>query len=299
MTITSDAFGNWFIGNFVAPNIFSFSEILSMMRSALGSDDRANINNSSTLGLIEWRPDIAEETKTGVIDVPSHNYIGTFGFSSLQNASRLAIAVSDGITSSHSLFFTNGLDSRNSVSGITITSTTEIWACGNVKSFSLFFTNRSTNQFMFQSHGYLENSPLSFPDNFYSIYSCNRNTKLCLSHTVNPTLRDLHTFGEEANYPHIDLSNQPTTFEVELYLRDALSDNPYGFVPNVFKYKVDAGQTVPEIGSFIFLINNAQPGSYYHGQGNMLCIVAGRLGNTANNDLTGDFILMRIREYGI
>jgi hypothetical protein len=105
----------------------------------------------------------------------------------------------------------------------------------------------------------------------------------------------MHESGDKSNYVHTKLiGNTTTQSEVELYLRDASTDVPYCYVPNIFKWKVDGSETVPAIGDIVRLSMASAIGEYV-GQGNIFCKVVGRSSNLDGNyALTGDYLLMRV-----
>jgi hypothetical protein len=198
-----------------------------------------------------------------------------------------------------STLFLTGTDNLflNVHTQLTPNNTDSFWMVANNRSLS-YFIYKNENAYYFYTSGFLLNSGLAFPQNAYAFYiSANASGQTsptqCHSRGFTGALRTLHTSTVKANYNHNRLSDgATTTAEVELYLRDAATDIPYGYIPNVFKWKVDGTEEAVAIGNTVRLnVSNAT--GYYAGQGSIFCKVVGRLGNTTNQDLTGDYILMR------
>lgn len=306
MPITSDAFGNFYTGNYIVGDIVNWTEVLSCFRQALGSNDRANLNTSAlNLSRIDWRPNLLAETLTGVIapstvpfmsDNPNSGGAGVF---TLSANSRMAFSYSVG-GNRHSMFPGGGIINQISYpSGdpIDINSTDAMWVVANKQSISYFIYRNSSNYYFF-SQGFLLNSPLPFPQNAYSVVVTNNNTiyRYQARGFAGTVVKTMHETGVKANYNHIKLSNGlPTQSEVELYLRDASTDIPYGYVPNVFKWKVDGEEVALAIGDVVRL-NMVNATGEYAGQGNIFCKVVGRIDGTppSSLNLTGDYLLMKI-----
>ena len=308
MPITNDTFGNYYMGNFIGGNLVDWTEVLSCFRQALGSDDRANLNKDNlNLARIDWRPNLVAETLTEVISPPSHPFIFRYSYdlwrgTTLTNGSRLAFAYN---WHNHSFFpgggEINAIPRPNSIELINPTTDT-IWVVANKQSIS-FFIYRSPSFHYFYSQGFLLNSPLTFPQNAYTIVASYNGLSSYNSGPIyayqargfaGTVVKTMHETGVKANYNHTKLSDGlPTQSEVELYLRDASNDVPYGYVPNIFKWKVDGNEVAPDIGDVVRL-NMANATGEYAGHGNIFCIVVGRSGAVVDTDLTGDYILMRV-----
>lgn len=304
MPITNDTFGNYYMGNFIGGNLVDWIEVLSCLRQALGSNDRANLNMLDiNRARIDWRPNLVTETLTGVIGVPSSPFISHMDGFQLINNSRIGFAYSAGDLKNHSLFPGGG--SVNAISYLpailfNINPTDTIWVVANKQSIS-FFIYRSPSFHYFFSQGFLLNSSLAFPQNAYSVlatYNGNSNSVPSYIYQARgfagTVVKTMHETGIKANYNHTKLSDGlPTQSEVELYLRDASNDVPYGYVPNIFKWKVDGNEVAPAIGDTVRL-NMANATGEYAGHGNIFCKVVGRSGAVVDTDLTGDYILMRV-----
>ena len=307
MLITQDSFGNTFAGNFVSGHLWDPNTLLTVLRTALGSNDRANINFQDKNNFrIDWRPNIPEETLTGEIAIPLHqNIIGNFSSSVTANA-RMgfshAINIVSGIRSTLLLDTDvyNNTEANVASPGFL---TGEYWAVATKSSLSYFVYSTPLN-YLFISIGVLKNSNLTYPMNRYGFYVArssnevfiNNHNLVAITNAINSNLGvvDIKTNGSIANYAHIKLSDSTATnSEVELYLRRSSNNVPLGYVPNVFKWKVDGGELAPTIGDVVRL-NMANATGDYAGQGNIFCKVVGNLGNTSNTDLTGDYLLMRI-----
>lgn len=297
MTITNDAFGNYYVGNYITGDVLNWTEVLSCLRQALGSNDRANM----AAPRLDWRPNIAEETLTGVVGVPTTPYITSE--STLATNSRFASSYYPNIGYKESVLGASG-----SINTVTLdlslpayTGLSKIHICANNRSFA-YFLELSSNVFYFMSEGVLLNNTLGYPNNIYHLgISTNTlapsagNTKIVSASRAGGLLTTIQTFGTITNYSHTKLSDSNnTTSEVELYLRSS-TGVPYGYVPNVFKWKVDGVETVPTIGQVVKL-NFANASNQYAGQGNVFCKVVGRLGNASVTDLTGDYLMMRISD---
>lgn len=284
MTITTDNFGNYYLGNFVAGYSFTTADLLSLMRTALGSDDRANLNGTTSFK-IDWRPNIVEETLTGVIVIPSSNTVTT----TLTANSRMSFGYPAFVNSTPfvSAFLTGGGHSLGQTFPVSIVNS-PFWAIANSTSVS-FYVQDSAKYFF--SQGVLLNSPLPFPQNLYSIsiYNARINSKVSTDF-----IKSVHTFTNKANYAHTKASDSTATqSEVELYLRDFDTDIPYGYIPNVFKWKVDGDEVAPVVGDVVRLNMSAATGNYV-GQGTIFTKVVGRLGSTNNADGAGDYLLMKV-----
>lgn len=289
--VTSDNFGNYFLGNFLAAgHSFHPEDLLLLMRTALGSNDRANVNFSTGFR-IDWRPNIATETLTGAVSVPTAAIINT-SHSSVSNNARLAYSVpTSSSLNRRAAFLNTGISTGlNSYSYSSSYIGRPFWACADATSISFYFELASNKLFM--SQGVLRNSVLPYPNNLYHIIVYNN---IIESQTSDTFLRNVHTFSDKANYPHVKASDQlPTTAEVEPYLRDIDNDVPYGYIPNIFKWHVDPGEPTPEIGMVVRLDMNAAT-THYAGQDVILCKVVGRFGNTSNTDAGGDYLMMRVQ----
>ena len=304
MTIFNDTFGNFYIGSYIAGNSLDWNEVVTCFRLALGSSERVNFKSDNLSALrIDWRPNLVEETLTGEIPVPLQDRLSDgFAGYELSNNSRISLAYTKQNTYANSLFKTgvaNLFFLASSHPFIQLTNNDNFWMVANNRSIS-FFIYRNNSVSYFFSQGFLLNSNLLFPENSYALYNSrntsNYNFECHAKGFAGSLLKTLHTFGDKANYTHTKLSNnEVTTSEVELYLRDANTDIPYGYVPNIFKWKLDGNEIVPNIGDTVRLnLNNAI--GYYEGQGNIFCKVVGQLGNTSNTvtDTGRDYILMRI-----
>ena len=305
MPITNDAFGNFYMGDFIAGNLVNWTEVLSCLRQALGSDNRANLNVLDiNRARIDWRPNLVAETLTGVIGVPSFLfYLDNY---QLTNNSRIGFAYSAGDQKTHSVFPGGGLVNAISYLPATlfnITSTDTMWVVANKQSIS-FFIYRNLSAFYFFSQGFLLNSPLGFPQNAYSIVASYNGSSqngfgipIYLYQTrgfAGSVIKTMHETGVKASYAHTKLSDGTSTqSEVELYLRDASTDIPYGYVPNIFKWKVNGSEAAPAIGDVVRL-NTADYVGEYEEQGNIFCRVVGRTGAVENAAFTGDYLLMRV-----
>lgn len=299
MTITNDAYGNYFIGNKDTTDLLNWDELLSCMRQALGSNDRAALFKSGHIGFnnyarIDWRPNIPQETLTGAIAVSS-----TYPQQSLNlNTSRFSVIyesadpnvslINNGSIISHT---TNARRIDNSPN------TTLLWAVANKQSISYFLFKSNTNYY-FHSVGVFNNSDRVFPGNAYA-FAIQSTPEWFNQYTVTARTsfadNTVSVFGAIANYPHTNNSNIATGSETELYLRWG-SNNltmPVGCIPNVFKWKVDGTETSLAIGSTVKL-NMINQTPDFPSTGFIYCRVVGRLGNTGIGDLTGDYILMRV-----
>jgi hypothetical protein len=310
MTITNDAFGNYYIGNYVAGTSLDWTTVLNCLRQALGSDDRANLASSElSSARIDWRPNIPEETLTGVIPVSSESrlWTGNQAAFTLVSNSRISFSYAAQANGYASTLFLTGVDNlfQNAHTQLTPNNTDSFWMVANNRSLS-YFIYKNENAYYFYTSGFLLNSGLAFPQNAYAFYISRNGDAFdpviggnAQSYEVHArgftgSLRTLHTSTAKANYNHNRLSDgAATTAEVEFYLRDAATDIPYGYIPNVFKWKVDGTEEAVAIGSTVRLnVSNAI--GYYAGQGSIFCKVVGRLGNTRNSfDPNGDYILMR------
>jgi len=283
MSITTDNFGNYYLGNFVAGYSFTREDLLSLMRTALGSDDRANINGTFPFR-IDWRPNIVEETLTGAIANPPFSNVSAI----LAANSRMALGYPSSGSYSNAAFLT-GLGGGvyfNYSSPVNKAS----WMIANSTSISFYIEVSSSVSYFF-SQGVLLNSPLPFPQNLYylSIYNGRINSKVSTDF-----VKSVHTFTEKANYSHTRASDSTATqSEVELYLRDSTTDIPYGYIPNVFKWKVDGAEVLPAFGEIVRLDMSAAT-THYAAQNTILCKVVGRLGNASLTDSAGDYLLMKV-----
>lgn len=311
MLITQDSFGNTFAGNFVSGHLWDPNTLLTVLRTALGSNDRANINFQDKNNFrIDWRPNIPEETLTGEIAIPPRRDIGNFMVYSN------TITANARMGFSHAVVLRNWQDNQGTVildtdvyntTGINVASpgflAGEYWAVATKSSLSYFVYSTPLN-YLFISIGVLKNSNLTYPMNRYGFYAARSNNELnvngnslvALTNAINSNLGvvDIKTNGSIANYAHTKLSDgTATNSEVELYLRRSSNNVPLGYVPNVFKWKVNGSELAPAIGDIVRL-NMANATGDYAGQGNIFCKVVGSLGNTSNTDVTGDYLLMRI-----
>jgi hypothetical protein len=295
MTINNDAFGNYYIGNYISPDQFggvlSGTNLISLIRTALGSNDRAFYNSSGINFVISWRPNLPSETLTGAITSSP----GVGSNPTLPANSRMLLSYT---TSSSSIYAKTTVgNSQAAASNFNMSNlfaTDKIWATVNAASISIYMQNTDPARHVFLSQGVLENSSLPYPENLYSLFLYNYTTTWrARGDAYTSVVNIAHSFGANANYAHNRLSDgTPTTSEVELYVRDATTNNPYGFIPNVFKWKVDGSEVAPNIGDTVRL-NLANATGYYAGQGIIYCKVVGRLGNTTESDGGGDYILMR------
>ena len=298
MAITNDAFGNFYMGNFIVGDLVNWTDVLSCFRQALGSNDRANLNISNVNDArIEWRPNLISETLTGVIAIPSYISIAinTPLSTELKPNSIISFAYTNSQSFGHSLFPNGGTTNIVLCPSfpMVINSTDAMWVVANKQSIS-YFIYRNQSNYHFFSQGFLLNSSLPFPQNAYSVFASNNSSYTYQARGFAGTVvKTMHETGVKANYNHIKLSNGlPTQSEVELYLRDASTDIPYGYVPNVFKWKVDGEEVGLAIGDVVRL-NMANATGEYAGQGNIFCKVVGRLSPNGTN-LTGDYLLMKI-----
>jgi hypothetical protein len=299
MTITNDAYGNYFIGNKDTTDLLNWDELLSCMRQALGSNDRAALFKSGHMGFnnyarIDWRPNIPQETLTGAIAVSN-----TYPQQSLNlNTSRFSVIYDrDAVTTS--LINNGSIISHNTGARKidNLLNTTLLWAVANKQSISYFLFKSNTNYY-FHSVGVFNNSDQVFPGNAYAfaIQSTpewfNQYEVLARTSFADNTVS---VFGAIANYPHTNNSNIATGSETELYLRWVSNDVsiPVGCIPNVFKWKISGTETPLAIGSTVKL-NMINQTPDFPSTGFVYCRVVGRLGNTNASDLTGDYILMRV-----
>jgi hypothetical protein len=304
MTIFNDAFGNYYIGSKFGTTPINWAEILTCIRQALGSNDRANGSffDGSFFFRIDWRPNIAQETLAGTITTP--------GFNSWPNAvnpntTRFIFQIGDGVSNgpfNTSVIIHENLSRVYGSTAVMNPSTTQIicWMVANNSSFSIFIFKNALNYYFF-SNGVLSNSDFAFPLNSYCFYTGRASEGFSNSLLQNQcsagTLVDnllVATTGAIANYAHTKTNGTATQSEVELYLRrPTLNTVPLGYIPNVFKWKVDGTEPVPQLGDIVSL-NMANATSAYKNHGVIHCVVVGRLGNTNALDLTGDYILMRV-----
>lgn len=294
MTINNDAFGNYYVGNYISPDQFgevvSGTNLISLIRTVLGSNDRAFYNSNGVNFVISWRPNLPSETLTGAItSSPSAGSNPT-----LPVNSRMLLSYS---TSSTHIYAktTVGASQTFFYNLSSLGSTDKIWATANATSISIYLQVGATPNHVFLSQGVLQNSSLSYPENLYSLYLNKQGSSIwgARGDAYTSVSNIIHSFGANANYAHNKLSDgTPTTSEVELYVRDATTNNPYGFIPNVFKWKVDGSEAAPTLGDTVRL-NLANATGYYAGQGIIYCKVVGRLGNATETDGGGDYILMR------
>jgi hypothetical protein len=294
MAITNDAFGNYYMGNFIVGDLVNWTDVLSCFRQALGSNDRANLNIDNVNQVrIDWRPNLVAETLQQTIPAPSLSFINlAFGGDTLAANSRIAFAYSP--NNSHTIFPGGGGAnvigySRFINNVMNIISTDAMWVVANKQNISYFIYRNSSNYYFF-SQGFLLNSSLTFPQNAYSVVVTNIPNFYSYQARgfAGTVVKTMHETGVKANYNHIKLSDGlPTQSGVELYLRDASTDIPYGYVPNVFKWKADGGEVALAIGDVVRL-NMANATGEYAGQGNIFCKVVSKIGGN------GDYLLMKI-----
>ena len=302
MTITNDAYGNYFIGNKDTTQLLDWNMLLQCMRQALGSNDRAAIFTTNQSGYnnaarIDWRPNIPQETLTGVIAPPLDTYFGGFN----QSTSRFSILYND-VDPTYAILKPGSGDTyASSLSVRRINNSLDnvlCWAVANKQSISYFLLKNTTNYY-FQSIGVLHNSDYPFPQNCYNFAIASTPEWFSQSGLVAHTLhgdRLITTFGTVANYPHTNNSGASTQSEVELYLRRGTNafEIPIGYIPNVLKWKVDGQETPVAIGSTV-KVNMLNPTPDFPSTGPIFYRVVGRLGNSGNLfDLTGDYVLMRV-----
>ena len=300
MTITNDAYGNYFIGNKDTTDLLNWDELLSCMRQALGSNDRAALFKSGHIGFnnyarIDWRPNIPQETLTGAIAVSNTYPSQPFNL----NTSRFSV-IYDIDNTVHTSLINNGSIISHGTGARKIdnsSNTTLLWAVANRQSISYFLFKSNTNYY-FHSVGVLNNSDQVFPGDAYA-FAIQSTPEWFDQYEVSAKTSFADTFvsvfGTTANYPHTNNNNIATQSETELYLRWG-SNNltmPVGCIPNVFKWKVDGAETPLAIGSTVkvHMINQTPD---FQSTGFIYCRVVGRLGNTSASDLTGDYILMRV-----
>lgn len=301
MTITNDAYGNYFIGNKDTTDLLNWDELLSCMRQALGSNDRAALFKSDHTGFnnyarIDWRPNIPQETLTGAIAVSN-----TYPQQPLNlNTSRFSVIYYTINTVTTSLI-NNGSIIGHDTGARKIdnsSNTTLFWAVANRQSISYFLFKSNTNYY-FHSVGVLNNSDQAFPGNAYA-FAIQSTPEWFDQYEVSAKTSfadaSVSVFGTVANYPHTNNNNIATQSETELYLRWASNNDvsmPVGCIPNVFKWKVDGTETPLAIGSTVKL-NMINQTPDFPSTGFIYCRVVGRLGNASKRDLTGDYILMRV-----
>ena len=307
MTINSDAFGNYYVGNYISGEAFDVSFINQVLTQALGSSDRFALSTTpNDKWRIDWRPNIPEETLTGAIPT-GNSYIGSnLVEKTLNSNARLALSNTN-VGSYYSLYEGNIPGQLKGISADSLNSLTDVlYITANNSSISIFVYYSDIDKGLFFSQGLLNNSALSFPDNIYTLYnrSSDINTgtsseKIISECFVSGQIKPNRVFGTIANYDHIKLSDgSPTTSEVELYLRDTVTNIPYGYIPNLFKWKVDGTEVYPNIGDTVRL-NMSNAVGDYAGHGIIYCKVVGRLGldSTSNvadsKEVGGDYILMR------
>jgi|GEM_PF-3025612 len=307
MTIFNDAFGNYYIGSKFGTTPINWAEILTCIRQALGSNDRANgtlVDGPVFFFRIDWRPNITQETLTGTITTPGFNSWPT-AFN--PNTTRFIFQMGDGSNYTNSFnasVITHGNLGRayGSVAVMNPSTNSQVicWMVANNSSFSIFIFKNALNYYFF-SNGVLSNSDFAFPLNSYCFYTGRASEGFSNSLLQNQcsagTLVDnllVATTGAIANYAHTKINGTATQSEVELYLRrPTLNTVPLGYIPNVFKWKVDGTEPAPQLGDIVSL-NMANATSAYKNHGVIHCVVVGRLGNTNALDLTGDYILMRV-----
>jgi len=305
MTIFNDAFGNHYIGNKIGTTPIDWAEILTCIRQALGSNDRANGafgDNSNTYNFffrIDWRPNITQETLAGAI-AASPQYIP---ISVNTDTTRFVFQMGNGGAVNASAIIHGNLVRTYSSTPVMNPSTNSqviCWMVANNSSFSIFIFKNANNYYFF-SNGVLSNSDFAFPLNSYCFYTGKASDGFfnassqnqCLAGTLVDNLL-VATTGTIANYAHTKTNGTATQSEVELYLRrPTLNTVPLGYIPNVFKWKVDGTEPAPQLGDIVSL-NMANATSAYKNHGVIHCVVVGRLGNTNAQDLTGDYILMRV-----
>ena len=301
MTITNDAYGNYFIGNKDTTDLLNWDELLSCMRQALGSSDRAALFKSGHMGFnnyarIDWRPNIPQETLTGAIAVSD-----TYPQQSLDlNTSRFSVIYHTDNTV-HTSLINNGSIISHGTGARKIdnsSNTTLLWAVANRQSISYFLFKSNTNYY-FHSVGVLNNSDQVFPGDAYA-FAIQSTPEWFDQYEVSAKTSfadaSVSVFGTVANYSHTNNNNIATQSETELYLRWGSSGNllmPVGCIPNVFKWKVDGTETPLAIGSTVKL-NMINQTPDFPSTGFIYCRVVGRLGNTSISDITGDYILMRV-----
>jgi len=310
MTITQDIHGNTFIGNQLIDDKWKPvgkpwepNTLLEFIQTALGSNDGANINRASLNSFrIDWKTNTTEETLTGVINKPGSQYISATSSQSsmytLTANSRMGFSQWNGSNSSTTgvQLLESGLSNVKLFSGSSIagnyTEEALFWGVGRNDSISYFVKEGETSFFL--SQGILQDSLFTFPDNRYSIALRSIPGDSRISAISQGTaVVDLSTSGEVANYPHIKARDKlPTTSEVELYLKSSSDGKALGWVPNLFKQRIDPQEIAPNIGD-IFSLNFNNATGFYAQQEEALCIVVGRLGSTSETDLTGDYLLMR------
>lgn len=284
MAQTNDSFGNYFLGNYISGDAFSYASILSCLQSSLGSSARATL----TTGRIDWRPNITEETLTSAVAGSGYGYTNVSGGgNAVSTNARSAFSFS----SSGDTVAIFGISGQSGYTGIpNLTSAWTIWAVSNERSFNLFAKNGAATFFF--SQGFLLNNSLTFP---YNAYYLAGNSAYIQGYTANNSgaVAVLQTYGSIANYAHNKLNGSATFSEVELSVRNA-SSATYGYAPNLFLWKQDNGEATQAIGDIVKL-NLANATGYYAGRGNILCMVVCKLGNATNTDAGGDYLLMPIK----
>jgi len=253
MTITNDAYGNYFIGNKDTTDLLNWDELLNCMRQALGSNDRAALFKSGHMGFnnyarIDWRPNIPQETLTGAIAVSGIYPSQPFNL----NTSRFSV-IYDTVNFAHTSLINNGSIISHGTGARKIdnsSNTTLLWAVANRQSISYFLFKSNTNYY-FHSVGVLNNSDQVFPGDAYA-FAIQSTPEWFDQYEVSAKTSfadaSVSVFGTVANYSHTNNNNIATQSET------------------------------PDFPSTGFIY----------------CRVVGRLGNTNAQDLTGDYILMRV-----
>jgi hypothetical protein len=293
MAITTDSFGNTFAGNYAQGDAWEPNDLLNVLRTALGSNERANINfTNNSYFRIDWRPNIAEETLTGAVGVPQPR-IDNEGTAGLAENARMGFSqwnqYSSAVKSTILLASNFFLPTELNQFCPTLSTSALYWAIATPYSVSYFILDGG--QSFFLSTGVLQDSLLPYPNNRYGIHS---HIDVVANSFAGATI-PIATFSDMANYAHINKSDgEPTNSEVELYLRREPDGIRLGFVPNVFKWKVDNNEQAKPVGSIVKL-NLSNATGYYAGRGNILCIVVARLGSSSKVVRTGDYLLMPVK----
>lgn len=300
MAITQS--GNFtFAGNYLAGDAWEPNDLLAFIRTALGDNNKASINRVSTSS---WRIDWQDSNGSGVVGVATASAIQTnIALTSPDGnlAANATFALSPGqagTSAPRSMYLMSDqaiAEFTPSTGGITpvFSSAANYWAVGVGDAISVFIKEGAN--YAFWSQGIPSLSGLSYPNNKYSL-AVGLTVPRIRSDFQNGTgLLNMFTSTAIANYPHTKLSDgQPTQSEVELVLRRQSDNAQLGIIPGLFKVKIDGAETAPAIGETIVINIVENVRTLYSGLTTIFAVVVGRLGNTSENDLTGDYLAMYV-----
>jgi len=308
MAITKDKRGNHYVGNSTSGSPWDVYELLKLIRTATGSDLRANINFANlSKWRIDWRTNenTTEENMSGTVEISPAPVIEQYSSSTagrvLAANARFAMSMRNEKMNNAQQRFSPWLMSNAPFTSFvplgepltpSLTSAAQWWGVAR-DSMVAFFVKDGDNHF-FLSQGLLLEAELAFPGSQYSIAA--RGSTHRIRATVQNGSLELKcaTFGTYANYDHVRKSNDTAmTAECELYLRNQSDGVNYGYCANLFKLHVDAGETTPVVGDFVVL-NMSLASGYYEGLNEIMCIVVARLGDKSDIDAGGDYILMKV-----